>query len=61
MQVIYTRFRRSASLIYTRFQRIEKKNKEAEQGGQPERRLARFLNSMSVTAARLPLTLGLTC
>ena len=27
---------------------------KAEQGGQPERRLARFLNSKPVAAARLP-------
>ena len=32
--------------------------KEAEQGGQPERRLARLLNPKPVGAARLPLSLG---
>jgi hypothetical protein len=40
MQVIYTRFRPFAIPIYTRFPRIEEKDKEAEQIGQAERRIS---------------------
>ena len=36
----------------------EQPSAKAEQGGQPERRLAIFLNSKPVAAARLPLSFG---